>query len=170
MVGMPRLEYPAVEAHAVLGRDPVHLQVEHHDKTAGGGIGGQDAALGHQRACRQIHGLAVRGHAGVLLHDAETLPEYITPEPEQFYLPSEPRRPKHPEWVTLRINRGKRDKISKGDVVGFLIQKGGLAKEELGVVEVFDSCSLAAVKRNRKPEVLARIRLEKIKNKSAKYE
>ena len=110
------------------------------------------------------------GVAYVMLHDAETLPEYITPEPEQFYLPSEPRRPKRPEWVTLRINRGKRDKISKGDVVGFLIQKGGLAKEELGVVEVFDSSSLAAVKRNRKPEVLARIRLEKIKNKSAKYE
>lgn len=109
------------------------------------------------------------GMAYILLHDTEVLPDYITPEPEQFFLPVTPRWPKRSEWATLRINRGKRDKISKGDVVGFLIQKGGLENGELGVVEVFDSCSLAAVKRERKPEVLARIRLEKIKNKNAKY-
>ena len=108
------------------------------------------------------------GTAYLLLHDAETLPEYITPEPDQFFLPAQAKHPKPSEWTTLRINRGKRDKLSKGDVAGFLYQKGGLTRDEVGVVEVFDSCALAAIKRDKKRELLARIRPEKIKNKNAK--
>ena len=110
------------------------------------------------------------GTAYLLLHDAETLPEYITPEPDPFFLPAQAKHPKPSEWTTLRINRGKRDKLSKGDVAGFLYQKGGLTRDEVGVVEVFDSCALAAIKRDKKRELLARIRSEKIKNKNAKYE
>ena len=71
--------------------------------------------------------------------------------------------------MTLTINRGKRDKLSKKDVVGFLFQKGGLEKDDLGVVEVKESCAYAAVKRDKKADLLARIREEKIKNMKAKF-
>jgi len=69
----------------------------------------------------------------------------------------------------LTINRGKRDKLSKKDIVGFLFQKGGLEKEELGMVEVRESYSFAAVKRTRLASVLKNIEDEKIKNMKAKF-
>ncbi|MCD7915766.1 MAG: DEAD/DEAH box helicase [Tannerellaceae bacterium] len=104
------------------------------------------------------------GTAFLILNEIEEVPEYVVREPEEFYLPEQPKKLVVSEWVTLTLNRGKRDKVSKKDVVGFLFQKGGLEKDELGVVEVKESCSYAAVKRNRLPEVVARIRDEKMKN------
>lgn len=109
------------------------------------------------------------GQAFLLLNEIESVPEYIIREPEEFFLPEVARKPVCSEWVALTINRGKRDKLSKKDVVGFLFQKGGLDKEDLGVVEVKESYSCAAVKRDKLPALLERIREEKIKNMKAKF-
>lgn len=109
------------------------------------------------------------GNAYLILNEIESVPEYITCDPKEFFLPEVTRKPVLPEWVTLTINRGKRDKLSKKDVVGFLFQKGGLEKEDLGVVEVKESCSYAAVRRDKRSDLLARIRDEKIKNMNAKF-
>lgn len=109
------------------------------------------------------------GDAFLILNEAEYIPEYIEREPEEFFLPEEAKVPECSEWVTLTMNRGKRDKLSKKDVVGFLFQKGGLDKEDLGVVEIKESCSFAAVKREKLPALLDRISSEKIKNMNAKF-
>ncbi len=109
------------------------------------------------------------GTAYLLLHAEEFLPEYIAREPDEFFLPEKRKAPQRSEWVTLTINRGKRDKLSKKDVVGFLFQKGGLAKDELGVVEIKESCAYAAVKREAVAGLLERVRDEKIKNMKAKF-
>lgn len=109
------------------------------------------------------------GNAYLILNESEQIPDYIYPVPEEFYLPEQTKKPIRSEWVTLTINRGKRDKLSKKDIVGFLFQKGGLATDELGVVEVKESCSYAAVKRNTLPGLIQRIRDEKIKNMKAKF-
>ncbi|WP_348724755.1 DEAD/DEAH box helicase [Parabacteroides goldsteinii] len=109
------------------------------------------------------------GNAFMILNEIETVPEYITREPDEFFLPEKAKKPLRSEWVTLTINRGKRDKLSKKDVVGFLFQKGGLDKDDLGVVEIKESCAYAAVKRDKKEGLLARIRDEKIKNMKAKF-
>ena len=109
------------------------------------------------------------GAAYLLLHAEEYLPDYVTTQPDVFYLPEKSRMPEPSPWVTLTINRGKRDKLSKGDVVGFLYQKGGLNKEELGVVEVKESCSYAAIKREAKAALLERISEQKIKNMKARF-
>lgn len=109
------------------------------------------------------------GNAFLILNEAEMIPEYITREPAEFFLPETARMPVRSEWVTLTINRGKRDKLSKKDVVGFLFQKGGLGKDELGVVEVKESCAYAAVKREKLADLLERVRDEKIKNMKAKF-
>ena len=97
------------------------------------------------------------------------IPEYITREPDEFFLPEVAKKPVRSEWVTLTINRGKRDKLSKKDVVGFLFQKGGLEKDDLGIVEIKESCAFAAVKRTKLSGLLGRIRNEKIKNMKAKF-
>lgn len=110
-----------------------------------------------------------QGHAFLLINEIESVPEYLEREPEAFFLPEKARKPHASEWVTLTINKGKRDQLSKKDIVGFLFRKGGLAKEELGVVEVKESCAYAAVKREKWDDLLDRIREEKIKNMRAKF-
>ncbi|MDH6312423.1 superfamily II DNA/RNA helicase [Parabacteroides sp. PFB2-10] len=109
------------------------------------------------------------GNAFLILNPEEFVPEYIDREPEEFFLPAVAKKPVPSPWVTLTINRGKRDKLSKKDIVGFLFQKGGLEKEELGVVEVKESCSYAAVKREKYKSLLNRIEGEKIKNVKARF-
>lgn len=109
------------------------------------------------------------GAAYILLNESESLPEYISPEPDEFFLSANVRKPKPSDWVTLTISKGKRDKLSKKDIVGFLFQKGNAGKDDIGVIEVFESTSLVAVKRARKKELLSRIRDEKIKNLKAKF-
>ncbi|MDL2256378.1 DEAD/DEAH box helicase [Parabacteroides sp. OttesenSCG-928-K15] len=109
------------------------------------------------------------GNAFLILNEVDSVPEYLMHEPEEFFLPAVAKTPKPSEWVTLTINRGKRDKLSKKDIVGFLFQKGGLLKDELGVVEVKESNSFAAVKRGVYKSLFARINGEKIKNMTAKF-
>jgi ATP-independent RNA helicase DbpA len=60
--------------------------------------------------------------------------------------------------------------VNKVDIVGFLLQKGKLQKEELGLIEVLDFTAYAAVKRNKVEEVLYHISKEKLKNKKVKIE
>lgn len=109
------------------------------------------------------------GTAYLLLNRIEEVPAYVPADVPEFFLPDETRVPKPAAWETLHINKGKRDKLSRGDIVGFLCQKGELKPEEVGRIDVFDSCALVAVRRGLKKALLARIRNEKIKNKQAKY-
>lgn len=126
----------------------------------------EEAYIHRNGRTARMHAL---GNAFLILNEVETVPDYIIREPEEFFLPEATRQPVRSEWVTLTINRGKRDKLSKKDVVGFLFQKGGLDKDDLGVVEVKESCSFAAVKREKMSALLDRIREEKIKNMKARF-
>jgi ATP-independent RNA helicase DbpA len=56
------------------------------------------------------------------------------------------------------------------DIVGMLLQKGELNKDELGKIEVLDNSAYAAVKSNKIEGLLRLIRQEKIKNKKVKFE
>ena len=127
----------------------------------------------NEEACTHRNGRTARmnaeGDAYIILNEKEFLPEYIKPEPKEFYLPKAVKAPTLSDWITLTINKGKRDKLSKGDVAGFLLQKGGIEKDELGVIEVKESCSFAAIKREKYKALLARIKNEKIKKMSVRF-
>jgi hypothetical protein len=64
---------------------------------------------------------------------------------------------------TLYIGKGKKDKISKGDIVGFLCKKGGLETTEIGRIDVKDRYAYVAVKREKVQQVLRQTKGEKIK-------
>ncbi|MBI1838136.1 MAG: DEAD/DEAH box helicase [Flavobacteriia bacterium] len=76
--------------------------------------------------------------------------------------------PKEPKWETLYMSGGKKDKINKIDIVGFLSKKGNLEKDDLGLIIVQDFTSYAAVNRKKIRQVLAAIKDEKIKGKKLK--
>ncbi len=109
------------------------------------------------------------GNVFLILNELDRLPEYITPYPEEFFLPANARVPLPPKWATVTISKGKRDKLSKSDVVGFLLQKGQLKKEDLGNVTVTESCAFAAVNADEKQALLRRIEGEKIKNRNVTF-
>ena len=73
-------------------------------------------------------------------------------------------------WITLYFSGGKKDKINKIDIVGFLSQKGGLAKEDIGLITVQDFSSYVAVKRKNISSLLEKIRSEKVKGKKLKMD
>jgi ATP-independent RNA helicase DbpA len=56
------------------------------------------------------------------------------------------------------------------DIVGMLLQKGQLQKDELGKIEVLDHSAYAAVKASKINKVLQLIKEEKIKNRKIKME
>lgn len=71
--------------------------------------------------------------------------------------------PSKSRWEVLYIGRGKRDKVNRVDVVGFLCKMGGLERGQLGMVKVFPLCCFAAVERSAVRDVLNRVRGQKIK-------
>ena len=71
--------------------------------------------------------------------------------------------PSKSRWEVLYIGRGKRDKVNRVDVVGFLCKMGGLERGQLGMVKVFPSWCFAAVERSAVRDVLNRVRGQKIK-------
>ena len=110
------------------------------------------------------------GNAYLVLSVNELLPAFILTAPHELTLPVLSSMPPKPEWATLYIGKGKKDKISKMDIVGFLFKKGQLSKEELGLVEVKDFYSFVAIKSNRISAVLKLIENERIKNLKTKFE
>lgn len=110
------------------------------------------------------------GTAFLLLEEEESLPEFLPKAPETFPLTGKRNSPTEPYWTTLYIGKGKKDKVNKMDIVGFLCQKGKLKKEEIGRIEVKDYHAFVAVRRGNLRKLLPLIRHEKIKNMRTKIE
>ena len=85
-------------------------------------------------------------------------------------LPTLTSMPPKPDWATLYVGKGKKDKMSKMDIVGFMFKKGQLKKDELGMVEVKEYYSFVAVKVGKVKEVLRLVENEKIKNMKVRIE
>ena len=65
--------------------------------------------------------------------------------------------------ATLYIGKGKKDKVNKIDIVGFLSKKGNLNKDEIGRIDVKDHYAFVAISRKKVKQTLGLIRNEKIK-------
>jgi hypothetical protein len=78
-------------------------------------------------------------------------------------LPKRNVLPANPEWAILYVGKGKRDKLSRGDLAGFFMKKGGLRADEVGTILVFDNYSYVAVKLNRMRAVIKAVEGQKIK-------
>ncbi len=103
------------------------------------------------------------GTAYILVHTDEPLPYYIHQRPNELEIHKGEKIPKPAEWVTVYINGGKKDKLNKVDIVGFLSQKGGLQKDELGLIIVKDHNSFVAIKKHKIKTLLPLVQNEKIK-------
>jgi superfamily II DNA/RNA helicase len=110
------------------------------------------------------------GTAYVIIHESEKKMDYLDYEMSVLNLKSATTLPKPPKFQTIYISGGKKNKLNKIDIVGFFSQKGKLEKGDLGLIEVKDFISFAAVKSKKVKEFLANIRDEKMKGKKYKIE
>ena len=104
-----------------------------------------------------------KGKAYFLLGPTESIPEYVDAEVEEYEIPAELPAPAQPKMATIYIGKGKKDKISKGDILGFLCKKGGLQSSEIGKIDVNDRYAYAAIARPKLRSVLQKVKGEKIK-------
>ena len=103
------------------------------------------------------------GNVYLVLHAEERVPEYISEDIETYEFPETLPKPAKPRWATLYIGKGKKDKLNKIDIVGFLYKKGGMAREDVGQVDVKEHYAFVAVRRSKMKQLLTLVRGEKIK-------
>jgi hypothetical protein len=110
------------------------------------------------------------GTAYIIAHESEKKMEYLDYGMDVLKVDSAITLPKPPEFQTIYISGGKKNKLNKIDIVGFFSQKGKLEKGDLGLIEVKDFISFAAVKFNKVKDLLQNVRDEKMKGKKFKIE
>lgn len=110
------------------------------------------------------------GCSYLILHSEEHVPEYITTDIEDYPLPERAQRPEPPLWTTLYIGRGKKDKINKVDIAGFLYKKGGLTRDDVGAIDVHDYYAYVAIRRTKIRQLLTMVAGEKIKGLKTRME
>lgn len=105
------------------------------------------------------------GRTFFILNSEEHIPSYVEGDvvPYAAAEPQPTQQPSLPRMGTLYIGKGKKDKISKGDIVGFLCKTGGLKANEIGRIDVKDRYAYVAVRRERLQQVLRLTQGEKIK-------
>ena len=103
------------------------------------------------------------GNGYFILSEGERIPEYVDSEVQPFALPSANGKAQMPRMATLYIGKGKKDKISKGDILGFLCKKGHLNNDDIGRIDVKERYAYVAVSRNKVKRLLADVAGEKIK-------
>ncbi|MBQ9231327.1 MAG: DEAD/DEAH box helicase [Prevotella sp.] len=104
-----------------------------------------------------------QGRAFFITGPEEHIPDYVEGEVEPYVPTPDIQCPIPPKMATLYIGKGKKDKVSKGDIVGFLCKKGGLLSDEIGRIDVNDRYAYVAVKREKLQQVVCQTQGEKIK-------
>lgn len=109
------------------------------------------------------------GTSFIILHAEEHLPDYVPQDIPAFEVKEGVKIPKN-RWTTLYIGRGKKDKVNKVDVVGFLYKKGGLGRDDVGSVDVMEHHAFVAVRRDKVKQLLALVQGEKLKGQKTVIE
>lgn len=109
------------------------------------------------------------GTSYLILHAEEHLPDYVPQDIPVFEVKEGMKVPKS-RWTTLYIGRGKKDKVNKIDIVGFLYKKGGLVRDDVGSVDVMEHHAFVAVRREKVKQLLALVQGEKLKGQKTVIE
>ena len=106
------------------------------------------------------------GSAYVITSPDESLPEWILVDGHYHLHPTD--KPALAPMATLYFQAGKKEKLSRGDIMGFIAKNSGVEATDIGIIDVRDHYALAAVPRNQAQEVLKRLQSSKIKGKKVR--
>lgn len=108
------------------------------------------------------------GCAYLIVGPNEFIPEYLNKEPKYFRIIKNAHYRPSP-FVTVYIGRGKKDKISKGDVLGFFTKNGGIDGSKIGRIDIYEKCSYCSIQRDVANEVINKVKGLKIKGEKTHY-
>jgi len=110
-----------------------------------------------------------KGSVYLIMTEDENFPFIKKNTPEEK-LTQDYKMPSRTPFSTIYISAGKKDKVNKVDIVGFLIKKGDLEKDDIGLIEVKDTTSYVAVSRQKVVALLKKLENQRLKNKKMKIE
>ncbi|MBW6492709.1 MAG: DEAD/DEAH box helicase [Lentimicrobium sp.] len=110
------------------------------------------------------------GTAWLIFGQNEYLPDFIKDQPEIRILDACLKLPVLPPWETLYLGAGKKQKINKGDIVGYLIQRGGLEVKDIGRIDVLDHASFVAINRQHYKWLIPKLKGIPLKKKIVKID
>lgn len=105
-----------------------------------------------------------------MLTSVDKKPSYIQDDWEMIDIDYTQEVPEKPKWVTMFIPHGKKNKVNKIDIVGFLLQDDVLTKDDIGLIEVKDFHSFVAIRRSKSNAAMHYLSKARIKGKIAKME
>lgn len=102
------------------------------------------------------------GDIFVIIGPKENIREFVEFDDTRY---TDPTRKGNPEarFRTFYISAGRREKLSRGDILGFLVKEGGADGKEIGKIDVFDHYALAAVDTRVARKVEEAVKGKKIK-------
>ena len=106
------------------------------------------------------------GTAYVLKWVEEPLPEFITCTDVLKLKDKETAI--FPQWATLFISGGRKDKISKGDIAGLLFKQGDLERNEVGIIELKQDCAFVSVPKDKASAVVEKTNNTRLKKKKVR--
>lgn len=110
------------------------------------------------------------GDVYIFTHQDEQLPDFVTID-ETFNLPEKCEQKSIVNRnSTLYFKAGKKEKISKADIVGFIANNSQIAPNKIGVINVYDHYALVAVPKQKAKTAVSQLLKAKIKGKKIRIE
>lgn len=118
------------------------------------------------------NGRTARMHASgkgyLVLANDEGLPDYLDKNTIAEVTLEETLSSVPSAYTLLYLSAGKKDKISKGDIAGFMIKNGGAKASDIGLITIMDFASYVAVSSNIASELVKNLTGEKLKKAKVK--
>lgn len=107
-----------------------------------------------------------KGTAYVLKWKDQLLPKFIEKN-EAIAIPENTSEDSE-VWETLFISGGRKDKISKGDIVGLFIKQGNITSDQLGSIELKQDCAFVAVPMKLADNLVNKLNNSRLKKKKVR--
>lgn len=103
------------------------------------------------------------GSVYIMACEGRPVPDFVPSDIVEYRPKRVVAQPVAPSWMVVYVGKGKRDKISRGDIAGFFMKKGGLRPDDLGNIALCDKYAYVAVRSSKVRSLLAAVAGEKIK-------
>lgn len=104
------------------------------------------------------------GDVYILIGPDESLKEFVDTD-DVYYPDYDNKHISGADCHTLYFGEGKKEKISKGDLLGFLVKEVGITPDDVKKIDVFDHYSLVGVRSDDIKKVISKAKAAKIKKR-----
>lgn len=125
----------------------------------------EDAFIHRNGRTARMH---AKGEVIVILKPDDDFP-YLPENTEEMILEEGLDLPNNTPYSTLYLSAGKKDKVNKIDIVGYILKLDGVEKDDIGVIEVKDKEAYIAVKRHVATKIIKEGSNGKIKGNKIKF-